>query len=218
MRSELGELIDAKINLGYRLLHTMFTGIVQSIQSIQSIIEINSNKRFIINRPLEWKMKIGESVNVDGVCSTVVSVDDNTFSVEYMPESLLRTTLDAKEVKNVVNLEQSLTLQNTLSGHFVYGHVDTTARIKKIKQEGGSHVLTLQHNSKNDKYIIQKGSITLNGISLTVINPTKGQFSVSIIPYTWEQTTMQNLKEGDAVNIEYDMIAKYIEKILQTNG
>lgn len=193
----------------------MFTGIIATTQPVTRIVESNGNTIFTITKPADWTLAVGESVCVDGVCSTVLSSVNDSFDVEYMPETLRLTTLAQKVTGDKLNLERSITLNDVLSGHMVAGHVDTTGTLAAIEKDGGSYRLTITHDTP--KYVISKGSITVNGISLTVIDPTDDAFTVAIIPHTWEQTNLSQLKEGSKVNLEYDMIAKYIERI-QTYG
>lgn len=197
----------------------MFTGIIAAAEKVAQIEEKNGNKVFTVEAPERWAFEMGESINVNGVCSTVIAFDDHSFTVEYMPETLRLTTMEDRQVHDLVNLEKSATMETALSGHLVYGHVDDTATVKSITPDGeGSYMVTISHDSQHDKYLIQKGSITLNGISLTAVNPIEGEFSVAIIPHTWMQTNMHTWKEGDSINIEYDMLAKYIAKMLPQNS
>ncbi|MFC1598198.1 riboflavin synthase [Patescibacteria group bacterium] len=191
----------------------MFTGIITASQPIQAIAEKDGNKTFSIQKPADWKLETGESISIDGVCTTVISVEDDIFKIECMPETLRLTTLNKKEPGDKLNLERSVRADELLSGHLVYGHVDAVGTITEITEDGDSHIITIKHDEKFAKYIIQKGSVSLNGISLTVINPTDDTFSVSIVTYTWEETNLNAAVVGDSVNLEYDVIAKYLEKL-----
>lgn len=194
----------------------MFTGIIASSEPIQQIKEKNGNRTLTIAKPTEWMLRVGESMNVNGVCSTVVESDASSFRVEYMPETLRLTTMRHVSVGEQMNLERSMTLNDLLSGHLVYGHVDTMGTIDRIMDDGDSHLVTIVHEARGARFLISKGSITINGISLTVVNPTNIAFSVAIIPHTWEVTNIHSWKTGDAVNLEYDMLAKYIANIMQS--
>lgn len=188
----------------------MFSGIIRACEPIVHIDERNGIRRYTIQVPLDWQLSIGESVAVDGVCSTVVGVGSPHMSVEYMPETLRITTLKSKEKNDIVNLERSLLLGDFVSGHLVSGHVDTTGIITETRTEEDSHVLTIAHPTEYAQYIIPKGSIAINGVSLTVIDPLKDCFSVAVIPHTWTHTNLSTLTAGSRVNLEYDMIAKYV--------
>lgn len=188
----------------------MFTGIISAIAPIQKITLKNGNSIFSISLPPKWDLEIGESINVNGVCSTVIQYTDSSFDVEYMQETLRLTTMNEQVEGAFVNLEKSVTMQTALSGHIVSGHVDTTGVIQDIQQEGDSYRITVTHDAP--QYVIHKGSIAINGVSLTVIDPTDHLFSVALIPHTWQETQFSFLKEGERVNLEYDMIAKYIER------
>jgi riboflavin synthase len=188
----------------------MFTGIISAYQPILQITDANSIRTCKIGKPSDWRLDIGESASVDGVCSTVVSVSDTDFVVEYMPETLRVTTLNFRIKNDSVNLERSLRLQDVVSGHLVTGHVDATGTISAIRADGDAHVLTITHAVENSRYLISKGSVAVNGISLTVVDPHDTQFSVAIIPHTWKQTNLHLLHIGERVNLEYDMLAKYV--------
>lgn len=191
----------------------MFTGIIESVQSIQTVTPHGGGVIITINLPEQWQLKQGESVSIDGICSTVTTVTPTTFTVEYMPETIRRTTARQYKTGSRVNLERSMMLNDRISGHWVTGHVDTIGTIDQITTDGNSHTFVIQHDKANTKYLIDKGSVTINGISITVIQPTEYTFSVAIIPQTWQHTTMQFLKDGDEVNIEYDQLAKYVERM-----
>jgi len=188
----------------------MFTGIIAACQKIQKIVDENAMRHMTIALPSDWQLHIGESVNVDGVCSTVVAIGAADFTVTYMPETLRLTTLSTKQDYDNVNLERSLRLNDLVSGHLVSGHSDSLATVASMHQDGDSMVLTFEYPKEFAKYVVPKGSVAINGVSLTVINPTDRQFSVAIIPHTWEHTNLSALREVDTVNVEYDLIAKYL--------
>lgn len=193
----------------------MFTGIITACERIKSITAQEDNEIFIITKPQNWNLSVGESVNVDGVCSTVVMANDESFTVEYMSETLEITTLNKMQENDTVNLEQSLKLSGLVSGHLVYGHIDTIGEVNQIQEQGGSYILTIRLLTGNTKYIVSKGSVTVNGVSMTVVNPKEDEFQVAVIPHTWQNTNFHFFKQGSSVNIEFDMIAKYLEKISQ---
>lgn len=190
----------------------MFTGIVTQSLPIHRITGNEEGKTFELPCMVP-DHTIGESILVDGVCSTIIAVEKGFFTVEYMPETLRLTTFGVRREGDTVNLERSMTLETLISGHVVSGHVDTTARLKSITDDGIAKTLEFEI-SIGAQYLIQKGSVTINGISLTVIAPTDTTFSVSIIPHTWQVTNLHEVKIGGSVNIEFDMLAKYIERQL----
>lgn len=192
----------------------MFTGIVERACVIQSIEGDLTGKRFEIAYE-GTQPEIGESVLVDGVCSTIIATQKGRFTVQYMPETLRLTTLDSKHVGDLVNIERSMTMTTLLSGHVVSGHVDATAALESIAPDGNAFTLTFALASEDGaQYLVHKGSVAINGVSLTVIMPTRRTFSVSLIPHTWQVTNLHTLKVHDLVNIEFDMIAKYVERQL----
>lgn len=192
----------------------MFTGIIKKNAKATEIIKKSDSLSLIFPVPKGWELEEGESINIDGICSTVTKVTKSGFSVFYMAETLKKTTLSSLPKTHIFNLERSLKASDLLSGHFVSGHIDTTAIVKLVKQDGNSKVVSLSIPNKFFKYIIYKGSTTLNGVSLTVVSVDKSSFNVSLIPYTLSQTNLGNLKVGDLLNLEVDMMAKYIEKLL----
>ena len=193
----------------------MFSGI---IETITPILKDDVNRRqhvLTIRKPAAWKLRDGESVSVEGVCSTIQSFNKNSFQVVYMPETLRKTTLGELKTGDAVNLERCLTLQSLIGGHLVQGHVDTTARIKKIQNEGEARLYTFQLPARFSRYIVPKGSIAVDGISLTVVQGTRSTFQCSLLAYTLEHTTLGGKKLGQQVNIEVDILGKYIERLLK---
>lgn len=188
----------------------MFTGIVESLGVIKEIAVLGTNKTFWIESPLSSSFKIDQSVAHDGVCLTVEDVQENMHRVTAVEETLNKTTLNQWEIGTPINMERSLLPTNRLDGHFVQGHVDTTGTCKTIKDRHGSHELEFEFSKKFAELIIEKGSICINGISLTAFDVKKHSFKVVIIPYTFKHTNLQFLQEGNEVNLEFDMIGKYI--------
>jgi riboflavin synthase len=188
----------------------MFTGIIESLGRVTDIIENGTNKTFWIESPLSHQFTVDQSVAHDGVCLTVEAVQENRHRVTAVLETLEKTALHQWTSGRSINLEQSLLPSKRLDGHFVQGHVDTTGTCEKIKDRNGSHEFTFSFPKKFAPLVIEKGSISLNGISLTIWDVKKGSFKVAIIPYTFEHTNLKALKEGDTVNLEFDMIGKYI--------
>lgn len=188
----------------------MFTGIVESLGVIKEIATAGTNKTFWIESSLSSSFKIDQSVAHNGVCLTVEDVQENLHRVTAVEETLNKTELNTWKPGTRINIERSLLPTNRLDGHFVQGHVDTTATCRKIKDRNGSHEYQFEFPKKFAELIIEKGSICINGISLTAFDVKKHSFKVAIIPYTFEHTGLQFLEEGDLVNLEFDMIGKYV--------
>ncbi len=192
----------------------MFTGLIQHIGKISDIKNSTQGKTISITVdtkefPEFLNVKTGDSVALNGVCTTVISLSNNSFTVNLMNESLKRSNLQYLERKNPVNLELAMSANNRFNGHIVQGHVDTVGKIQKIATDGFSKVFSV---SCDTKYVVEKGSIALNGVSLTVSKAENNCLEVSLIPHTLQNTTFQFLKEGDFLNVEFDILAKYIEK------
>lgn len=204
------KLLKPKENAKKPEFYGMFTGIVESLGIIKEITGLGTNKIFWIESPLSSSFKVDQSVSHDGVCLTVEETKGNWHKVTAVEETLDKTNLNQWQIGTYVNLEQSLLPTNRLDGHFVQGHVDTTGVCKKIKDKQGSHEFTSEFPKRFAELIIEKGSVCVNGISLTVFDVKKHSFTVAIIPYTFQHTNLQFLKEGDFVNLEFDMIGKYI--------
>ncbi len=192
----------------------MFTGIIKKVEKIISVTSKNQSLFIEISLPKGWKLKEGESICINGICSTVRDITKNSFEVEYMPETISKTTAGSWSLTSFVNLEQSLTLADFVDGHLVLGHVDTTAKIIDIQEKGNSKIFTVAPPEECIKYIAPKGSIALDGVSLTVVDTKPDWFTVSLVSYTLSHTTFGHKKVGDLINLETDMIAKYIHNIL----
>lgn len=191
----------------------MFTGIITHIGRLDK--KHDAVFTFHANRTFCKKLKHGDSVAVNGTCLTIVLKPSNdSFAVETMPETQKRTMLGSLKPNDPVNLELPMTAHTLLSGHLVQGHIDGTAKLQDIVQKGSSHILKFSIPNSLSKYIVEKGSIAVNGISLTVVEATKNYFTVGIIPHTWRKTMLFTIKVGDFVNIEVDIVAKYVEKLL----
>lgn len=188
----------------------MFTGIIETTGVVKKIETNGSNKSFYIESPITADLKIDQSLCHNGVCLTVEAIRDNTHKVTAIAETLLKSNLGALEINSEVNLERSMLLNGRLDGHIVQGHVDATAQCTSVIAKDGSWEYTFQFDSKFAPLVIEKGSISLNGISLTVFNVTATSFSVAIIPYTYEHTNIKHVSIGSQVNIEFDIIGKYI--------
>ena len=190
----------------------MFTGIISHLGKVKSF----GNSQLIVgaDRSLIKNLKKGSSVAVDGVCLTVMNQPDvNSFKVEVMPETLNRTALSDLKIGDLVNLELPMRVTDRFAGHIVLGHIDGVAEVQSIQKRGNSRTFTFGVAEKLSRYIVEKGSVAVNGISLTVIDTNNKTFTVGIIPYTWRNTVLSGAKVGDRVNIEVDILAKYLEKL-----
>jgi riboflavin synthase len=193
----------------------VFTGIVETTSSILNVKEAEGWRACTISVPRGWRLQEGDSVSVEGVCSTVQKAGRRSFRVIYMQETLRKTTLGKLAVGNRVNLERSLTLQSPLGGHLVLGHVDTTARIARVRNDGDAKLYEFQIAPHFSRYIVSKGSIAVDGISLTVVRSRPGRFTTSLLSYTLARTTLGGKRAGGAVNIEIDLLAKYLERLMR---
>ena len=191
----------------------MFTGIIECLGKIKSVSINGSNKTFWIESDISLQLNIDESVSHDGVCLTIEDVKENTYKVTAIKETLVKTNLDDWKVDGIVNLERSMQMNGRIDGHIVQGHVDTTAVCVNKKVLQGSTEFTFRFKKKFASLIIEKGSICVNGISLTAFNVRKKKFTVAIIPYTIEHTNLCFIKENSMVNIEFDMLGKYVTRI-----
>jgi riboflavin synthase len=195
----------------------MFTGIIQKTSHVVSVHPKNGGLVLSVKKPVGWKIRIGDSISVNGVCSTVASLAGQV-SFFYMPETLRKTYLADIRPGDLVNLEQSLKLSDRVDGHMVMGHVDAVGRIRNIKIAGDSKVVTISLNKKDlpgINLVAEKGSVALEGISLTTVAVGKDFFTVHLIPYTWGYTNLHTKKAGDPVNVEFDILAKYIKRIIK---
>lgn len=191
----------------------MFTGIVTHLGKLRK--KDNAQFTFAVGKSFVNKLAQGTSVSVNGVCVSVCEEPgENTFTVEIMPETAVKTILKDLDLGDIVNLELPMTAKDMFGGHIVQGHVDCVGVLKKIIPEGNSRILRIAIPKEISKYIVAKGAICVNGISLTVIDAGEGFFTVGIIPYTWEQTMLSELTEGDGLNIEVDVLAKYMERLM----
>ena len=192
----------------------MFTGIIESAGEIKQVISSGSNKTFWIASDISNALKIDQSVSHDGVCLTVEEVNGGMHRVTAIDETLKKTNLENWKKGGLVNLERSMLMNGRLDGHIVQGHVDTTAICTERKESNGSWEFQFEFPKKFSHLVIEKGSISLNGISLTVFDVKKKTFRVAIIPYTFEHTNIKNLFAGEKVNIEFDLVGKYINRRL----
>jgi len=191
----------------------MFTGIIESLGEIKLITKSDTNINFTIKSSLAGDLKIDQSLSHNGVCLTIVNVAEKTYSVTAVSETLDVTSLKNLKLGDLVNLERSMKMNGRLDGHIVQGHVDQTGICTSIKNKNGSWIFSFEFNASQKNITIEKGSITINGVSLTVINSNKNSFSVAIIPYTYENTNFHKLIKGEIVNLEFDVLGKYISKM-----
>lgn len=194
----------------------MFTGLVGDIGRIIDIYQNQEGKVFSITAPkIMQQLVIGDSIAVNGTCLTIIYFDDNFFSVQAVHVTLQKTTLGTLQRGSLVNVELALRSSDRLGGHFVQGHINDTAIIKKIDSCGNNYVITIVLTPLIEPYIVKEGSIAIDGISLTIAEIATAEFAVSIIPHTWQVTTLSTKKIGDLVNIEVDILAKYVERFIQ---
>jgi riboflavin synthase len=192
----------------------MFTGIIETVGEVVSIKQEGTNRHFKIASRISNELKVDQSVSHDGVCLTVVWVGDGFHWVVAIQETLDKSTLGSLQEGEKINLERCMVANGRFDGHIVQGHVDQTGNVKSIEDQNGSWLFTFTYNSAQGNITVEKGSISVNGVSLTCFNSKDGEFSVAIIPYTFENTGFQNLKVGDTVNLEFDIIGKYVKKLL----
>lgn len=188
----------------------MFTGIIESTAQIAAIVKNGSNTDFWIESSLTSEFKIDQSIAHNGVCLTVVEINENQYRVTAVDETLQKTSLNSWAIGDVLNVERSLQLGARLDGHLVQGHVDTTGRCIEKKTLDGSWLFRFQFDEQFAALVIEKGSICLNGVSLTIFNVGKNELTVTIIPYTYEHTNFATIEEGTLVNIEFDVMGKYL--------
>ncbi|WP_411894015.1 riboflavin synthase [Winogradskyella sp. A2] len=191
----------------------MFTGIIEELGTIEKLKKEGGNLHLTISSTIASELKVDQSLAHNGVCLTVVNIDDNKYTVTAIQETLDKSNLGMLNKGGKVNLERAMKLSDRLDGHIVQGHVDQTGTCTFVSEENGSWLFTFEYGTNADNITIEKGSITINGVSLTVVNSKPNQFSVAIIPYTYEHTTFGTLKVGDTVNLEFDVIGKYVKRL-----
>lgn len=196
----------------------MFTGIIETLSKVEKMTKEGTNVHFTFSSSIAHELKIDQSVAHNGVCLTVVSINGNNYVVTAIDETLKRTNLGSLKVDDVVNIERCMPANGRFDGHIVQGHVDTTATCKKITDLKGSWEFIFEHEKSSKNITVEKGSITINGVSLTVVDSRDTTFSVHIIPYTFENTNFKNLKIGDKVNLEFDIVGKYVAKLMGKNS
>jgi riboflavin synthase len=192
----------------------MFTGIVESTGEVLKIDIEGTNRSFTLASPLAREFKIDQSISHNGVCLTVVAVEEDTYQVTAIEETLIKTNLGSLEIENKVNLERCMPANGRFDGHIVQGHVDQTGVCVNVEERDGSWLFDFEYDPSTGNLTVEKGSICINGVSLTVFNSKQNSFRVAIIPYTYSFTNFHSLKAGDSVNLEFDILGKYIKRIL----
>jgi len=193
----------------------MFTGIIETLGEVTRLEKEDTNLHITLKSDITYELKIDQSLAHNGVCLTVVAIDGDEYTVTAIKETIDKSNIGDLTVNDLVNLERAMKLGARLDGHIVQGHVDTTGVCTNIVDENGSTVYTFNYTDNPEHITIEKGSITVNGVSLTVVNSQKTGFSVAIIPYTKTHTTFQSLKVGDRINLEFDVIGKYVARLTQ---
>ena len=192
----------------------MFTGIIEELAEVVALQKEGSNLHINLKSNITTELKVDQSITHNGVCLTVVDIDRHHYEVTAIKETLEKSNLGLLEVGSKVNLERSLQIGGRLDGHMVQGHVDQIAKCTEIKKEKGSYIFTFKHK-ESDNMTVEKGSVCVNGVSLTVINSKDTSFSVAIIPYTFKNTNFHTIKVGSIVNVEFDVLGKYIAKMFE---
>lgn len=192
----------------------MFTGIIEAFGKITFIRQEGANKHFTIESPISNQLRIDQSVSHNGVCLTVVQVDSDSHAVTAIDETLKKSNLGKLKKGDVVNLERCMIANGRFDGHIVQGHVDQTGIVKSVEEANGSWLIDFEYDPSSGNVTVEKGSICVNGVSLTCFNSTDNSFTVAIIPYTYEHTNFKSLKAGDTVNLEFDIVGKYVKRLL----
>lgn len=195
--------------------YNMFTGIIEELGEVTALVKDRDNLHITVKSELSKELKIDQSLAHNGVCLTVVDLGENTHTITAIQETIDKSSIGDLNVGSKVNLERAMQLGARLDGHIVQGHVDQTATCSEVLEQEGSWVYTFNYDDTFDNLTIEKGSITVNGVSLTVVNSRENRFSVAIIPYTYEHTNFHQIKVGDTVNLEFDVIGKYVARLLQ---
>ena len=195
----------------------MFTGIIENLSEIKEINKEGDNLSISLISEITNELKIDQSLSHNGVCLTVVDINDNIYKVTAIKETILKSSIKNWRIGDIINIERAMKLGDRLDGHMVQGHVDQTAICTKISEENGSWYFYFEYQ-RSSNLTIEKGSISINGVSLTIVESMGNGFSVAIIPYTYDNTNFKNIQVGDLVNIEFDMIGKYIQKIIKAQS
>lgn len=192
----------------------MFSGIIEDLGEVVALRKEKSNLHITIKSNFTSELKIDQSIAHNGVCLTVVDITNNSYTVTAIAETLQKTNLDLLKIKDSINLERCMKLGDRLDGHIVQGHVDQTAVCKNVVEMDGSWMFTFEYDASQNNITVEKGSVCINGVSLTVVNSKNNSFSVCIIPFTFEHTNFKNILSGTIVNLEFDILGKYIRKLM----
>jgi riboflavin synthase len=192
----------------------MFTGIIEALARVKEVQQDRTNKSFCFESPIGNELTVDQSVSHDGVCLTVTKVTGNTHWVTAIQETLSKSTLGLLKAGDEVNLERCMIANGRFDGHVVQGHVDQTGKCISLRDENGSWLYTFEYDAAGGNVTVEKGSISINGVSLTCFNSKDNAFSVAIIPYTYEHTNFHQIRPGDKVNLEFDIIGKYVKRLL----
>ena len=193
----------------------MFSGIVEEAAKVVALTKEKDNLHLSFECSFVQDLKIDQSVAHNGVCLTVVKIEDNVYTVTAISETLQKTNLGLLQVGDKVNVERSMRIDSLLDGHLVQGHVDQTAKCAKIEESEGSWYFTFEYDPSTENFTVEKGSITVNGVSLTVVNSKDNSLQVAIIPYTFDNTNFHSIVKGTVVNLEFDIIGKYIARLMK---
>lgn len=196
----------------------MFTGIIQEVGTIKEVEQLDGCREIKIACGFGGEVKVDQSISINGVCHTVTAHDDNSFTVQSVEETLRKTNIGDLAVQSLVNLERSLRPDQLLDGHLVQGHVDATGTIIEILEEGTDILITVDYPEEYIDLVVGRGSIAIDGISLTIAEENDTRFTIAIIPYTYEHTNLTSKQEGDTVNLEFDVLGKYVVKYLKQRG
>lgn len=193
----------------------MFTGIIETIGTVKEILPEGGNVHLRIESDITPELKVDQSVSHDGVCLTVVQLNGNNYTVTAIEETLQKSALGDLRKGDLVNLERAMKIGDRLDGHIVQGHVDQTGECISVETKDGSWIFTFSYDPAVENVTIEKGSITVNGVSLTVVNSEKDRFSVAIIPYTYDHTNFKTIEKGSKVNLEFDVVGKYVKRLMR---
>jgi len=196
----------------------MFTGIIETLGIIKEIKKDNDNLHITVSSSITHELKIDQSVAHNGVCLTVIAIDNEEYTVTAIRETIVKTNLAEWRTGDLLNLERAMKLGDRLDGHIVQGHIDQTGVCTAISEANGSWYFTFEYDSKLNNITIEKGSITVNGVSLTVLNSKPNEFSVAIIPYTFEHTNFKSFQLGTKINLEFDVVGKYVARLYATRS
>ena len=191
----------------------MFTGIIETLGIIKDLKQENDNLHITVSSAITNELKIDQSIAHNGICLTIVAITDHEYTVTAIKETILKTNIGEWNSGHLINLERAMKLGDRLDGHIVQGHIDQIGICKSIEEANGSWYYTFEYDKNLNNITIEKGSITVNGVSLTVVNSTENEFSVAIIPYTYEHTNFKNFKIGTKINLEFDVVGKYVARL-----